>query len=163
MKYLLALSVLFFLTNCKPRTQANSSLEDSTSVAIPDSTIANNSIGADTSGIQETYWKLTELRGRIIDSTPQDQREIHIKFRSTGKVEGFGGCNGFGGNYELMPGDKIAITNIIHTQIACPQLDIENELYKALEEADNYNLSDTALALNKARMAPLARFRAVHL
>jgi hypothetical protein len=46
--------------------------------------------------------------------------------------------------------------------MACPELDIENELIKALETADNYNYANDKLVLNKARMAPLARFEAVY-
>jgi hypothetical protein len=37
----------------------------------------------------------------------------------------------------------------------------ETEFLKVFEMADNYSLSGTTLSLNKARMAPLARFEAV--
>src|SRR5450432_1813643 len=50
--------------------------------------------------LTETYWKLTELIGKPMGITPADKKEIHMKLRKeTGNVEGFGGCNGFGGSF----------------------------------------------------------------
>jgi heat shock protein HslJ len=57
--------------------------------------------------------------------------------------------------------NRIAFLRVIRTQMACPALPLENEFLKVLETADNFNVSDTSLVLNKARMAPLARLRAV--
>jgi heat shock protein HslJ len=45
--------------------------------------------------------------------------------------------------------------------MACEHMEIENGLNKALVTADNYSLNGDNLSLNKARMAPLARFKAV--
>jgi heat shock protein HslJ len=121
--------------------------------------------GSDTAAtdLQETYWKLTELMGKPVGPTPADSKEIHIKFRANQKqFEGFGGCNGMGGTYELKAGNRIKISRIISTQIACPQLDTENKLREILEMVDNYSLTTKTLSLNRAKMAPLARFEAVY-
>ena len=113
--------------------------------------------------LQETYWKLTELMGKPVGPTPADSKEIHIKFRANqNQFEGFGGCNGMGGTYELKAGNRIKINRIISTQIACPQLDTENKLREILEMVDNYSLTAKTLSLNRAKMAPLARFEAVY-
>jgi heat shock protein HslJ len=113
--------------------------------------------------LEETYWKLTELMGKPIGPTPADKKEVHIKLTKEGnKLEGFGGCNGFGGVYELKEGDRIKFSNIIGTMIACDVLETENQLLEILRTADNYNLKGKQLVLNKARMAPLARFEAVY-
>lgn len=154
------LIALFF--SCKPGQQPNT-----TAPASPgDSGVSGNKEPvSDTSNatLTETYWKLTELMGQPIGPTPADKREIHIKFREEGnKVEGFGGCNGFGALYELKPGNRILIRDIISTFIACPELESENTLKEVLGRADNYSLSGGTLTLNKARMAPLARFEAVY-
>jgi len=46
--------------------------------------------------------------------------------------------------------------------MACPDMTIEQGFLKAINSADNYNLVDgQKLVLNRARMAPLARFEAV--
>ena len=49
--------------------------------------------------------------------------------------------------------------------MACLNMEIENELKRALEMADNYSLTADGkyLSLNRARMAPLARFEVVYL
>lgn len=116
------------------------------------------------STLQETYWRLTELRGKPTGPTPEGKREVHIKFRKEGNnLEGFAGCNGIGGIYELKEGNRIHISNVVGTMIACDELEAENALLEVLKTADNYNLNGKQLVLNKARMAPLARFEAVYL
>jgi len=46
------------------------------------------------------------------------------------------------------------------TKMACENMEVENDLTKALMAADNYSMDGDNLSLNKARMAPLARFKA---
>jgi heat shock protein HslJ len=67
------------------------------------------------------------------------------------------------GTYELQPGNRIRFTKMAGTLMACQNMEIEDQLRKVLEMADNYNLDGDKLVLNKARMAPLARFEAVYL
>jgi heat shock protein HslJ len=38
-------------------------------------------------------------------------------------------------------------------------MDLENRFLQVINIADNYNLNGNTLTLNKARMAPLARFK----
>ena len=109
--------------------------------------------------IEDTYWVLTELMGKPVNAQQQNGKEIHILLNKTeNRVQGFAGCNGFGGNYELKDGNRIAFSQMIGTLMACDALDTENELLKALQAVDNYSIADGKLSLNKARMAPLARF-----
>lgn len=49
---------------------------------------------------------------------------------------------------------------IAPTVRACPDMELESRLFKALEMVDNHALKDGMLSLHKARMAPLARFEA---
>jgi len=38
--------------------------------------------------------------GKPTGVTPADKKEVHLQLRkATGNVEGFGGCNGFGGSF----------------------------------------------------------------
>lgn len=167
--FTLSISIIFSLSQCKTKPQVVSGDDQSSASAdtLKNSadTAARSTTDSSTAqqdGITEKYWKLTELMGKPIPQTPADKKEIHIKFRSTNNLEGFGGCNGLGATFEIKEGDRITISSIIRTQMACPELDIENELIKVLETADNYNHSGDKLVLNKARMAPLARFEAVY-
>jgi len=45
--------------------------------------------------------------------------------------------------------------------MACPDQNLEKELLNVLGEADNLSTDGEYLSLNKARMAPLARFELV--
>lgn len=42
--------------------------------------------------------------------------------------------------------------------LACPDLETENELFNVLKTADNYYVRRDTLSLNKARIAPIAKF-----
>jgi heat shock protein HslJ len=42
--------------------------------------------------------------------------------------------------------------------MACPDMELQDRFMKALEMADNYTIAENVLSLNKARMAPLAKF-----
>jgi heat shock protein HslJ len=109
--------------------------------------------------LADSYWKLVELRGKPVQTVSPDEKQIRIKFIQEGnKVEGFGGCNGFGGNYTTKNDFNISISNIISTMIACQDLETENEFFNVLKTADNYYLNGDTLYLNKARMATMAKF-----
>ncbi|WP_221391101.1 META domain-containing protein [Dyadobacter sp. NIV53] len=125
-------------------------------------TTKQKTAGPESTALTGTYWRLTEINGKPIGPTPADKREIHIKLnKEASTMEGFAGCNGIGGNFEVKEGSRISFTKVIGTMMACPDLDTENSLLEILRSVDNYNLVDKQLVLNRARMAPLARFEAV--
>ena len=120
--------------------------------------VADNSGNAE---ITETYWRLTELRGKPVKATAAGKKEVYIKLKKEGnQLQGFAGCNGFGGRFELKEGNRIIFSNIMGTMMACDDLVNENKLFEALRDADNYIHLGKKLILNKAKMAPLARFEA---
>jgi heat shock protein HslJ len=93
-------------------------------------------------------------------------REPHIILREENhRLNGTGGCNFFNGGYELKEMNRISFTKVAATLMACLNMDIERELLRVFDTADNYTLSadGKTLSLNKARMAPLARFEVVYL
>ena len=57
--------------------------------------------------------------------------------------------------------ERIKFSQGMSTMMACENMEIETGLNKALVAADNYTINGNTLSLNKARMAPLARFQAV--
>ena len=114
--------------------------------------------------IVEKYWKLTELRGKPVQVDSSYNKEPHIIFKQQeNRIIGHGGCNSISGSYELKEGNRIIISNVIATRMSCANISIELEFLNVLAMADNYNLNGDVLVLNKARMAPLARFKAVYL
>lgn len=114
-------------------------------------------------GVTEKYWKLVELNGQPV---PVLEREPHFILKAEeGRVNGFGGCNGFTGSYTLdEAASRISFSQIASTMMACPSgMDVETAFHEVLRTADNYSLDGDRLTLNRARMAPLARFEAVYL
>lgn len=111
--------------------------------------------------IVEKYWKLIELNGQKIAYLAEQGKKVHFVLeQDNNQVVGNGGCNNFGGNYQLLEGSRIKFSDLFSTRMACPNMEIEYQFVNALEMVDNYTLSaagDT-LSLNKARMSPLARF-----
>lgn len=112
--------------------------------------------------LTETYWKLTELMGQPVGGL---EREPHIVLREgEGSYHGFGGCNRIAGRYEHSAPGRIRFSQGAATMMACIDgMEVEAQLLQALGNADSYTLHGQQLQLNRARMAPLARFEAVYL
>ena len=113
--------------------------------------------------VTEKYWKLVELNGKPV---PTLGREPHLILKAEGgRVNGFGGCNSFSGPYELDEAkSRIRFGKLASTMKACASgMEVEDAFHRVLQTVDNYSLSGDRLSLNKARMAPLARFEAVYL
>jgi heat shock protein HslJ len=107
-------------------------------------------------------WRLTELRGQAVARLDDSTKEPSLTFVKEGsKVHGFAGCNSFAGQAELLAGNRLRIKNVASTLKACLDPTVETEFLKVLETADNYSLNGQVLKLNKAKMAPLARFEAI--
>jgi heat shock protein HslJ len=114
--------------------------------------------------LTETYWRLTELMGKPVEKDENTKREIHIVLKKEGnRVNGFSGCNNIMGQYETKEGNFIKFSNMATTMMACPDMKMEGEFNKILNAVDNYSLSGKTMTLNKARMAPMARFEAVEM
>lgn len=110
--------------------------------------------------ILDTRWRLVELWGKPVEGSERFPFiYIHAK---EGRISGYGGCNSIGGAYELKVGNRVRFTNLASTMMACPDMDSEQEFFNVLSMTDNFACDGKTLALHKARMAPLARFEAVH-
>lgn len=108
--------------------------------------------------IENSYWKLTELRGKPSSfQSASGQAPYFILIPEGCKAMGFSGCNRFSGSYETAAGNGLRFNGMASTKMACPQPNPEQEFLEALSITDNYSLNGDTLYLNKARMAPLAR------
>jgi len=109
--------------------------------------------------LEDKKWMLTELMGKPVEMT-EGRREGYIIFsQETGSYAGRNTCNSFFGQYELMEGNRIRFGKAGSTLMACPDMETEKLFMKVLEMADNYTVADNVLSLNKARMAPMAKFK----
>lgn len=107
--------------------------------------------------LKNTKWKLVKLNGKEVNQ--ETKREIGISFDSENRFSAYAGCNGMGGDYEWNP-EKLSLqfSKVIATMMVCEDMTMEKEFGIMLSKVDNYNLNETSLKLNKARMAPLAEF-----
>ena len=111
--------------------------------------------------IEGIRWVLIELSGQPVQA-PQGSEQAHFELLAAeSKVVGHASCNRFFGSYEIKRGNRISFgNNMGMTMMACPDMDTEMAFMEAMRKADNYAISANQLSLNKARMAPLARFSA---
>jgi heat shock protein HslJ len=109
--------------------------------------------------LENKKWILTELMGQ--EFVPgQGMAEAFLYFdMETGRFSGNNSCNVLNGNYELKEGNRITFGRMASTLMACPEMTKADQFDQVLERTDNYTTADGILSLNKARMAPLARFR----
>jgi len=117
---------------------------------------------ATTISITGKKWKLTELMGQpVADSINGKQPFIQFNREDSNYIAN-GGCNGLGGKIVFNESTmRIQFKQGMSTMMACNDMAVENGLKKIFDEADNYSVSDSTFSLNKARMAPLARFKIV--
>lgn len=110
--------------------------------------------------VTETRWKLVELNGKKV--TALDRDPYLVLSGADGRMNGFGGCNAFGGPYQIDEARlRLRFGEVASTMRAClAGMAEERELHEVLRRTDSYALDGTTLSLTVARMAPLARFEA---
>jgi heat shock protein HslJ len=107
-------------------------------------------------------WRLTELMGKPVAPPAEGQTGPSLTFeRQIPNVHGFAGCNNFTGSAEFLSGNRLRFGKLAVTMKACVDMTVEDQVLEVLNTADNYVLDGQNFVLNKARMAPLARFEAV--
>jgi heat shock protein HslJ len=107
-------------------------------------------------------WRLVELNGEPIANNNDHKNEMFIQLNNEGRYSAFAGCNNMMGGFELKNEKSlIKFTQGVSTLMACDDMETEQAFAKMLETVDNYSLNGNQMTLNKARMAPLARFEAM--
>lgn len=102
-------------------------------------------------------WRLTEVNGQPVDSV--NGQIPFIQFDSeAGRISGTAGCNRFSADFKIEKGNRISFSPVLSTKMACMDMSIEDRLFPILAETDNYNINEYEFILNKAKMAPLAKF-----
>lgn len=112
--------------------------------------------------ITNKYWKLTELMGTPV-TINESSKEAYMTLKPNGKVNGNFGCNTFSGTYTLRMGNRITFSPMAATMMMCMSMETEAKFSEVLGIVDNFSINGDTLTLNKARMAPLARFEAVYM
>lgn len=107
--------------------------------------------------LQDREWVLVELRGQPVTT----EHPPSLRFdRATGRLSGSDGCNRIMGAYRLAAMQGLQIKeNLASTMMACPDMETPRQFAAALKQVDHYSIAGGELSLNRARMAPLLRFR----
>jgi heat shock protein HslJ len=112
--------------------------------------------------LQDTKWILVELMGAPVDAAKLQKVPFLLLQSSGQRAVGTAGCNNFNGSYQLDESKlSIRFDKIASTMMACENMEVEAQFLTLIETVDNYSLNGPTLTLNRARMAPLARFVAV--
>lgn len=119
---------------------------------------SSNQTSMDTS-ITGKKWKLTELYSKPVAGTVNGKEPFIILQDTGNRYTASAGCNGLGGTFTLSGNGRIKFSQGMSTMMACENMEIETNLKKVLDQADNYTVNGNTLSLIKAHMAPLARFR----
>ncbi|MGL5007012.1 MAG: copper resistance protein NlpE N-terminal domain-containing protein [Plesiomonas sp.] len=107
-------------------------------------------------------WVLTEVMGKKVPVNVAKKQQPFVEFSAKeNRLHGFSGCNNFMGSYTLnAQASRISFSPLGMTRKACMDANFEQPLMQVFAQVDNYSLSGDILTLNKARMAPLAIFKA---
>jgi heat shock protein HslJ len=133
---------------------------NNTKISSADSATASQAAAANAGDFTGKKWKLIELHGQPVADSINGKEPGIIFTKEDSSYAANGGCNGLGGKFEWNTQTmRIHFTQGMSTMMACEHMDIENGLKDVFANADNYSLNDTIFTLNKARMAPLARFK----
>jgi heat shock protein HslJ len=112
------------------------------------------------SRIEDRRWLLVEVMGQAYTPSEDDREAFILLDSDEGRASGNSSCNNFFGGYVIEAGQRIRFAgNMGATMMACPDMSTEQSFMEALRRVDNYSVSGDELSLNKARMAPLLRFR----
>jgi heat shock protein HslJ len=124
------------------------------------SVFKNNSEIQDTDNSESIVgkkWQLIEINGKPVAN--QINGKVPFLKLEEKNYSASGGCNGIGGELTRSKNGRIRFAQGMSTMMACPDMSIEQALSKALLAADNYSVKNGILSLNKAKMAPLAKFK----
>jgi len=135
---------------------------DATGKAVTGDLAGNYTLQKVNSAIVEKYWKLVELFGEPVRQEGGMTNAFMTLHAIGNRVNGNLGCNSFFGAYELNE-NQIKFSQVGSTMMMCSNMEAENKMKQVLERADSYIVQGDTLVLNRARMAPLARFVAVYM
>jgi heat shock protein HslJ len=107
-----------------------------------------------TSGIENklvnTEWKLSSFGPTGAESPVVEGTTVTLKFGSESRVNGNGGCNTYGGDYQVRD-DNVTFSRIISTKKACLDSKVsqqEREYFDALTTAGKFKITDNHLTIS---------------
>jgi heat shock protein HslJ len=130
--FTILLMLIFLLTACTPRASQP---------PIPSASQAASSF-------ENTHWLMVSF-GPIGAEKPVVEGPSVTLLAADDKVGGSGGCNSYGGAYEIT-GDQLSFHNINSTLMACVDAQImqqEQRYFEALQSAGTFEVKDNRLTI----------------
>ena len=152
--FILSLAICTFLA-CNSTPKDNSADTNATGA---DTTVVKDPVSA--GDITDIQWNLIEITGNAVSGYAAQNKQPYLKFTKDNRVEGTGGCNGMGGSYTISEGNKISLTEMMSTKMACPDMTLENDFQTTLQQVTNYATDGTTLSLMNAVGTTIAKFEA---
>ncbi len=113
--------------------------------------------------ITDKNWQLTEVYGEKITDSTKFRKHPFISFsKEENRISGNSGCNSLNGTFELSEKNKIKISQLISTRMACIGVTVERQVLKSLREADSYSATNDALILLNEKGEIIAKFDLMH-
>lgn len=114
------------------------------------------------SQIQEKYWKLISINVEKVVMAKNQEREVYFILKNDKTLKGFSGCNSFGGNYSISKSNKMKFLNISSTEMACPDLKInEQKVLNLFTNEKYYTIEKDTLKMYQSGKI-VATFEAVY-
>jgi putative lipoprotein len=111
--------------------------------------------GGSSDELTNTRWRPFRIANRDI-AVPERQREAWILLdSSSGRVTGSGGCNRISGSFESSSRGRLLFGPLIHTQMACPSIEVEAAFLRALSATRRYRIVNRRLELQDDLGRPL--------
>ncbi len=107
--------------------------------------------------IPAARWTLVELNGKATRKIQQEDPFMTVS--ADRSFTAYAGCNSIGGKFTIK-GSQIEFAEVIQTEMACADANLEGPLVQALTAADNFIVNGKMLQLRKGQSV-IAKFEAL--
>ncbi len=110
---------------------------------------SNGQTSVSAADLAGTDWSLESYGEVGFETQVIEGTEVTLEFQSGGQVVGTGGCNSFGGQYQVSNG-KISFSQIVSTEMACTAeglMSQEAAYFQALQNTGEFELKDNQLTI----------------
>jgi heat shock protein HslJ len=145
----LVVLIVLMVAGCAPAAQTT------TTPTTPQSATETPAVDPEAQNPQRLLIPRWFLESMKLDGTevpvPADQQLVTIAFKPDGKVDGNGGCNSFGSEYQLGENGGLKFGQIASTMMACDNtMQLESTYFQALAKVESFQVSQGKLTLSSA-------------
>jgi heat shock protein HslJ len=147
---LLLLLALLAVTGCvMPAPPTTAPGETLPSTETPATAGATTPPGDAVASLENVRWELVSWGSPGAETPVIEGSTVTLEFSASGEVGGSGGCNSYGGNYEVQE-NRLVFGEIVSTLIACADQAVteqEMQYLAALQSAGRYEISNGMLTI----------------